>query len=100
MRTTRFAVSQLLVTAAVAFSLTTAAHASAERSWDIDVYDDCIGRGVDIGPCCVLSDGDLTQDKPPKCVAPPAEAVDVPGNPAPTVTGKPRPPHLPGTSVG
>ena len=100
---TRMLASQLLAAAAIAISLTTAAQASAERSWDIEAYDRCMANGNDVGWCCNGSDGDLTQDKPPKCVAPSAEAQseNVPGNTNPV--GPPRKPILPatpGSSVG
>ncbi len=99
----RTVASQLLAAAAIAMSLTTAAQASAERSWDIEAYDRCMANGNDVGWCCNGSDGDLTQDKPPKCVAPSAEAQaeNVPGNSNPV--GPPRKPTLPatpGSSVG
>jgi hypothetical protein len=99
----RIVASQLLTAAAIAMSLTTAAQASAERSWDIDAYDRCMANGSDVGWCCNVSGGDLTQEKPPKCVTPSAEAQseNVPGTTNPV--GPPRKtilPATPGSSVG
>ena len=45
----RVVASQLLAAAAIAMSLTTAAQASAERSWDIEAYDRCMANGNDVG---------------------------------------------------
>jgi hypothetical protein len=83
--------------------------ACAERVWDIGAYDNCM-RGIPTimtpqgydqahWQCCRDSGGDYDFGEH-KCVSPPAEAENVPGNPNPTVTGKPRPPLAPGGSVG
>lgn len=83
--------------------------ASAERIWDIEVYDNCV-RGIptiisDSGyqqsdwKCCTQSGGEYDFHQM-KCVAPAAEAESVDGGPLPTVSGRPRPPLTPGTSVG
>jgi hypothetical protein len=87
-----------------------AATANAERVWDIEAYDKCmVGIPTIISPsnydyehwsCCTKSGGDYDHNQG-KCVAPPAEAENVPGNTNPTLTpGKPRPPLAPGGSVG
>ena len=100
MNPTRMVASQLLAAAAVAMSLTTAGQASAERMWDIEAYDRCMANGSDVGWCCNVSGGDLTQERPPKCVTPSAEAQaeNVPGNTNPV--GPPRKPTLPATTGG
>jgi hypothetical protein len=48
--------------------------ASAERSWDLEIYDNCIDGGYTIQTCCVLSGGDYDPDAV-TCYAPPAEKV-------------------------
>jgi hypothetical protein len=62
------------VLAAAAIGLT-AASASAERVWDIEVYDNCIHGGYTIQTCCVLSGGDYDADGV-TCAAPAAAQVD------------------------
>jgi hypothetical protein len=79
--------------------------ASAEKIWDIEAYDNCMGRIPTIPndyewyhwECCTKSGGEYDFNEH-KCVAPPAEADNVPGNP--TATGRPRPPLMPGGPVG
>jgi hypothetical protein len=95
-------VRRCTVAAAVCcFSLATPVPATAERSWDIDVYDQCIEQWVDVKYCCVKSDGDLTQGQPPKCVAPAAnQAENAPGTPPPTPNPRPRPPAPATVGVG
>ena len=98
--------------AGLGLALSAAATASAERVWDIGAYDNCMARiPTVISPgdydyehwkCCRDSGGDYTHGDQyeGKCWAPPAEAENVPGNTNPTVSGKPRPPLVPGDSVG
>jgi hypothetical protein len=102
-------INRSIVTAFLGLSLAlgTAATASAERVWDIEAYDNCMvliptfpsDYEWEHWQCCRKSGGDYDFHQH-KCVAPPAEAENVPGDPKPTVTGKPRPPLVPGTSVG
>lgn len=65
------------VLAAATIGLTTAI-ASAERVWDIAVYDNCIQSGYTIQTCCVLSDGDYDPEGV-TCHAP--AAIQVPQDP-------------------
>ena len=88
-------------------ALASAATSSAERVWDIGAYDSCMARiptimtpsGYDQAhwQCCRDSGGDYDHHQG-KCVSPPAEADNVPGNTNPP-PGQPRPPIASGGSV-
>jgi hypothetical protein len=100
--------SRAIITAVAGLGLAVggAAPATAERVWDIGAYDNCMVLIPTLPndyewyhwKCCTDSGGDYDFHQH-KCVAPPAEADNVPGNTSPT-TGKPRPPLTPGDSVG
>ena len=111
MKTTTTAVIRYLAgpTLAVGFALAAPAVANAERVWDIGAYDSCMAQMPNysfedryklydyIAGCCARSGGDFVNDGGTrKCVSPPAEAENVPGNTNPT--GQPRPPVAPGGS--
>lgn len=97
-----------MATASVGLGLAlgSAATSSAERVWDIGEYDSCMRTMPPIESiddyiqqnkwCCYKSDGDWNENR--GCVAPAAEADNVPGETNPT-PGQPRPP-MPGGSEG
>jgi len=97
--------NRVIITAVAASGLAIAGAvpASAERSWDIGEYDSCMRNMPPIEStddyveqnkwCCYKSDGDWDNNR--GCVAPPAEADNVPGNPV--APGQPRPPAPGGT---
>ncbi len=92
----------------VSVTVGTATVANAERIWDLDTFDNCIAAGPGhVGPlqwkdymqgCCARSGGDW-DDANGKCVAPPAEAENVPGNSGP-LGPPPKPRPAPPTSAG
>jgi hypothetical protein len=104
-------INRAIVTAiaGLALAINGATPATAERIWDIEAYDNCMVRiPTIISPsgyeqsqweCCVKSGGEFDFHQQ-KCVAPPAEVENVGGSTGPVVSGKPRPPLTPGTSVG
>jgi hypothetical protein len=100
-RATRLAGSALVAGVAVAtVGLAAAAVASADdRSWDVEAYDQCITQGGNWIDCCISSGGTFNDTQPVDCLAPVDEADNVPGN-TPTAPGRPRPPLMPGDSVG
>jgi hypothetical protein len=109
-------INRAVITAAVGLGLAigASATASAQPIWDLEAYDDCMYEMPDglsqegfftwSRTCCEQSGGQWRggESDPHRgqCVAPPAEADNVPGNGSPTETGKPRPPLAPGDSVG
>jgi hypothetical protein len=98
--------------ATLGLALGAPATAHAERILDVEAYDNCMAQiptlpinyDYDHWKCCKDAGGDYEHGDGAgdmgRCKAPPAEAESVPGNTNPTVTGKPRPPLVPGTSVG
>lgn len=104
MNLTRHAVAGAV---AALLALGSATTANAERVWDVTAYDSCMGRIPTImtpsgyaqahWQCCRDSGGDYDHGQG-KCVSPPAEVENVPGNTNPT--GQPRPPLAPVGSVG
>jgi hypothetical protein len=82
-----------------ALAIGTSATAVAEREWDIGQYEQCISDGYGMGfspaqwdeyeqACCIASGGDWlpAPAEGNKCYAPPAEAENVPRQPAATTT--------------
>jgi hypothetical protein len=81
-------ISGAAVVAAAAFGLT-AAPASAERVWDIEVYDNCMQNSTrPMIECCIISGGEIDQGTG-ECGAPPAKVETTPEPWPPQIANQP-----------